>query len=315
MNGHIWVDSEPGEGTTFHFVIMVPTADIRRRIALHEPKPDLRNKRLLIVDDNITNRRILELQSAEWSMRSDQTESPLEALRWIKEGKSYDVAILDMSMPEMDGIELAEHIRTHRTREQLPLLLLSSLATLSDISQDRLEHIGFHAKLAKPIKPSALLDHLIDLFAEESRSYSRQDTSEKILFDENTALQFPLSILLVDDNKTNQKLGTLVLKRLGYRSDVAVNGKDAVLRQRDSQYDLILMDIEMPELDGVEATRRIRAEQNGDQLPYIIATTANAMTGDRERYLQAGMDGYISKPLRINELVGGLEAAWRSRQS
>ena len=314
MNGHIWVESKLGVGTTFHFMIIVPTSEVRRRIALHEPKPDLRNKRLLIVDDNVTNRRILELQSAEWSMRSEQTDSPLEALRWIKEGRPYDVAILDMSMPEMDGIELAEHIRAHRTREQLPLLLLSSLATLSDISPERLEYISFHAKLSKPIKPSALLDNLIDLFADESRSYSRQGTSEKILLDENTAIRFPLSILLVDDNKTNQKLGTLVLKRLGYHSDVAVNGKDAVLQQREGQYDLILMDIEMPELDGVEATRQIRAYQNGDQSPYIIATTANAMTGDRERYLQAGMDGYISKPLRINELVGGLETAWRSRQ-
>ncbi len=315
MNGHIWVESVPGAGTTFHFVIVVPTADIRRRIALHEPKPDLRNKRLLIVDDNLTNRRILELQSAEWSMQSEQTDSPLEALRWIKEGRPYDVAILDMSMPEMDGIELAENIRAHRTREQLPLLLLSSLATLSDISPERLEYISFHAKLSKPIKPNALLDHLIGLFADESRSYSRQDTSEKIQFDEKTAIRFPLSILLVDDNKTNQKLGTLVLKRLGYHVDVAVNGKEAVQQQRDGKYDLILMDIEMPELDGVEATRQIRAQQNGGQSPYVIATTANAMEGDRERYLQAGMDGYISKPLRINELVGGLEEAWRSRGS
>ncbi|MBX2835837.1 MAG: response regulator [Gammaproteobacteria bacterium] len=315
MNGHIWVESELGDGTTFHFTITVPVSNIKRRVELHEAKPDLRNKKLLIVDDNHTNRRILELQSAEWSMLSEQTSSPLEALRWIKEGREYDVAILDMSMPDMDGIELAEHIRAYRTAEKLPLILLSSLTSLSDVEVDRLNRIAFHAKLSKPIKPSALLDNLLDLFTKETRTYIRTDSSEKEQYDADVAIQFPLSILLVDDNKTNQKLGSLVLKRLGYSADIAVNGVDAVDQQHLNSYDLILMDIEMPELDGVEATRQIRQIESVSQTPFIIATTANAMEGDRERYLEAGMDGYISKPLRINELVAGLEAAWQSRRS
>ncbi len=315
MGGNIWVESELGHGTTFHFTIKVPVAQINRRVELNEVKPDLQNKRLLIVDDNQTNRRILELQSAEWSMISEQTDSPLEALRWIKEGREYDVAILDMSMPDMDGIELAEHIRAYRNAETLPLILLSSLASLSDVGSDRLKTIAFHAKLAKPIKPSALLDNLMDLFTQQTQSYKRRESTNNNVLDKSMAEHTPLSILLVDDNKTNRKLGSLVLSRLGYSADIAENGIDAVSMQNEHHYDLILMDIEMPELDGVAATLEIRNQNEGEYPPYIIATTANAMEGDRERYLNAGMDAYISKPLRMNELVNGLTAAWQARNN
>ena len=309
MGGRIWVESEHGVGTTFHFTIQVPEANIQRKVHLHEHKPDLAGKRLLIVDDNATNRKILRVQAREWSLVSEETESPLQALEWIREGRTYDVAILDMSMPKMDGIELATQMRDAHGDHALPLILLSSLATLGDVDKGVLKDIQFHAKLAKPIKPSALLDILMDMFANQQQSYERRGKGEAAEYDEATAQRLPLKILLVDDNRTNQKLGALVLKRFGYSIDIAVNGVEAVTMQQADHYELILMDIEMPEMDGVDATRAIRKLDQAGQNPFIIAMTANAMEGDRERYLQAGMDGYISKPLRIKELLSGLEAA------
>ena len=309
MGGQIWVESEPGIGTTFHFTIQVPEANINRTVHLHEPKPDLAGKRLLIVDDNSTNRKILRVQAREWSLVSEETESPLQALEWVREGRGYDVAILDMSMPKMDGIELASRIRDAHGNHSLPLILLSSLSTLGDVDKRVLDNIEFHAKLAKPIKPSALLDILMDLFANQQQSYERSDKGDAAEYDGSTAQRLPLKILLVDDNRTNQKLGALVLKRFGYSVDIAVNGVEAVSMQQSEHYELILMDIEMPEMDGVDATRAIRKLEHATQHPFIIAMTANAMEGDRERYLQAGMDGYISKPLRIKELLSGLQAA------
>ena len=310
MGGSIWVDSVLGEGTTFHFTLYVPETTISRRVELHEIKPDLEGKRLLIVDDNPTNRKILELQSREWAMLSEQTESPLQALDWLKSGKKFDVAILDMSMPELDGIELASRIRKTHSKEELPLILLSSLATLSDVPKARLDEIGFMEKLAKPIKPSALLDILMDVFSQKTVRYQKRTEAKGDTLDADMGGKMPLSILLVDDNKTNQKLGTMVLKRLGYTATIAENGKEALDLQVLNGYDAILMDIEMPVMDGVDATRAIRQLDEARSIPYIIAMTANAMEGDRERYLAAGLDGYISKPLRVNELIAGLEAAF-----
>ena len=311
MQGNIWVESAQGIGTTFYFTIFIPRTEIQRNARLHEAKPDLKGKNLLIVDDNATNIKILQAHAEEWSMGSTATQSPLEALEWIEAGKAFDVAILDYSMPLMNGIQLASRIRAHSNGQNLPLVLLSSLATLADVDKDQLQQVAFHVKLTKPIKPSPLLDVLMDIFAENPQQYERRLPGVETDYNEQTAEKLPMEVLLVDDNKTNQKLAQIVLKRLGYQPAIASNGLEAVEMQQANGFDLILMDIEMPEMDGVDATRRIR-ELNGDTAgAYIIAMTANAMQGDRERYLQAGMDGYISKPLRLNELVNGLESAYQ----
>lgn len=313
MQGKVWVESIVNTGTTFHFTCIFPEIEIQRPVALHEEKPDLANKKLLIVDDNRTNRKILEAQSGEWAMQPVQTASPVEALSWIKDGKLFDIAILDMSMPEMDGINLAKAIRKIHSTEDLPLILLSSLATLSDVPKADIDAAGFTAKLAKPIKPSALLDVLLDALSGKTVKYERRDSDREQQYDATLGVRLPLSILLVDDNKTNQKLTSLVLKRLGYTAEIAVNGQDAVDKHRAGAHDLILMDIEMPVMDGVDATLNIRKNETGAARPYIVAMTANAMQGDRERYLTAGMDGYISKPMRINELANALEVAYQSK--
>ena len=243
-----------------------------------------------------------------------QTEFPVDALGRIRDGQHYDIAILDMSMPEMNGIELARKIRQYKTAQELPLILLSSLATLSDVPKSELEEAEFVAKLAKPIKPSALLDIMMDTFSEKATRFQRRESKKNQELDKELANKMPLSILLVDDNKTNQKLASLVLGRLGYKPDIASNGAEAVSKQIDTNYDVILMDIEMPEMDGVDATKAIRAAEDKSARPvYIVATTANAMQGDRERYLAAGMDGYVSKPIRISELVSALEVAHDTR--
>jgi len=311
MGGRIWVDSVVGEGTTFNFTTFFPKANINRSVALHEIKPDLAGKKLLIVDDNLTNRRILSVQAEEWAMTHEQTSSPTEALSWIEQGREFDIAILDMSMPEMDGIELARSIRRFQSPEQLPLILLSSLATISDVPKSEIDEAGFSAKLAKPIKPSALLNILLDTFSAQASKFTRSERHISDELDEQLAEKLPLNILLVDDNKTNQKLASLILKRMGYSANIAINGEDAVSKQLQTEHDVILMDIEMPVMDGVDATKAIRAAEQAAGRPasYIVATTANAMQGDKERYLAAGMDGYISKPMRINELVSALNAA------
>ena len=196
----------------------------------------------------------------------------------------------------------------------MPLILLSSLATISDVPKHELEEAGFSAKLAKPIKPSALLDIMMDTFSKKASEFKRRDKNTDQELDTELAKKMPLRILLVDDNKTNQKLASLVLGRLGYKPAIATNGAEAVSKQFEGNYDVILMDIEMPEMDGVDATMAIReAEGITSEKVYIVATTANAMQGDRERYLAAGMDGYVSKPIRISELVSALEVAYQSR--
>jgi len=305
MGGDIWVESTAGEGTTFHFSIVVePAAEIVARPHLRGGQLELRGKRLLVVDDNATNRRIVSQYAKMWDMLPRESGSPNEALDWVRRGDPFDVAILDMAMPEMDGLSLATAIRRERDAASLPLICCSSLAR----REAGAAGAGvFTAWLSKPLKPSHLFDALTGLFA--STQPAARPAAERPRADPAMAEQMPLRILLTEDNAVNQKLAQRLLGQMGYTADVAGNGREAIEALERQQYDVVLMDVQMPEMDGLEATREICRRWPRAERPMIVAMTANAMQGDREACLAAGMDDYVSKPIRTEELVRALRQA------
>lgn len=307
MGGNMWVESEgiPGRGSTFHFTIQAkPVFDFKSRSIVPGDQPLLHNRRVLIVDDNATNRRILTLQTQSWGMLPRVTASPLEAINWVRQGDPFDLAILDLHMPEMDGISLAQSLRDLRSAEALPLVLLSSLGGYGGEQNSDL----FVASLSKPIRASALFDVLNRLFSTQSVAPARATVTRQAI-DPTFATQRPLRILLAEDNAVNQKVALRLLSQMGYRADVAANGLEAIQAISRQTYDVVFMDVQMPEMDGLEATRQICQNWMPEQRPHIIAMTANAMQGDREMCLEAGMDDYIAKPIRVDELVAALEKA------
>jgi len=308
MGGEMHAESEGiGRGSTFIFTIKAEPAEVLERKTTRDIKgiqSVLQGKRVLIVDDNATNRRILTLQTEKWGMSPRETEHAHEALQWIENGEHFDLAILDLQMPEMDGIMLTRALRKLRDEKTLPIILLTSLGR-REIGADDLE---FAAYLTKPLKPSHLYDALAGLFARSM--ISPRVASVKPVMDAELGKRHPLRILLAEDNAVNQKLALRILEQMGYRADVASNGIEAVESIERQIYDVILMDVQMPELDGLDATREIRKSVNATQ-PHIIAMTANALEGDREMCIEAGMNDYISKPIRVNELVDALTKAER----
>jgi len=229
-----------------------------------------------------------------------ETGSPTEALEWIRRGDPLDVAILDMQMPEMDGLTLAREIRRYRDTDALPLVMLSSLGRRADDREARGE---FAAILTKPIKASQLYEAVAAVVGAETRGAGRAREAEPDAIPRRRA---PLRVLLAEDNAVNQQVALRMLGTLGYRADVAMNGVEALEALRRRPYDVVLMDVEMPEMDGLEAARRIHREWPGDERPRIVAMTANAMQGDREICLAAGMDDYVSKPIHADELADAL---------
>lgn len=302
MGGKMWAESQVGVGSTFHFTILATQTETPRIAYLDEVQPLLQGKHVLIVDDNATNRLILKRQTESWHMRSWETESPEQALEWVRQGEQYDVVLLDMQMPGMDGLTLARNLRELKMQPDGPhLILLTSLGRreISGIDQE------FSAILTKPIKSSALFDALVSIFSGQAT----QVVQVTHLIDDSRGKLLPLVILLAEDNATNQKLALRLLQRLGYQADVAGNGIEVLEALQRKVYDVVLMDVQMPELDGLEATQRIRHELPESTQPYIIAMTANAMQGDREACLAAGMNDYVSKPIRIEALVNAMSKA------
>jgi CheY-like chemotaxis protein/HPt (histidine-containing phosphotransfer) domain-containing protein len=299
----MWVESAPGQGSTFHFTVRAKAAPAPARAYLDDVQPELRGKRVLIVDDNATNRRILSRQVESWHMQSQATALPVEALAWLRQGEPFDIAILDMQMPEMNGLDLAREIRNLQTpNATLPLVMLTSLGR-SEIGEDP---DLFAAFLNKPIKPSSLFDTLVSIFTGRPTRVVSRAAKDEPRFDAQMGQRWPLRILLAEDNATNQKLALRLLERMGYQADVAANGVEVLQALERQLYDVVLMDIQMPEMDGLETTRRLRRELPGARQPRVIAMTANAMQGDREMSLAAGMDDYVSKPIRIDDLVEAL---------
>jgi CheY-like chemotaxis protein len=330
----MWVESPPsilptggegkgGPGTTFHFTIQAQTTDLPAHTYLHQVQPELQQRRLLIVDDNETSRLILARQVTAWGMHYRETASPHEALTWLQQGETFDAAIVDLNMPGMDGLTLATEIRRleagENRKSRIPLIMLTGSARREITASPAYQAVQFVALLTKPLKASTLYDTLVGLFSEQpGRLARRRDPSSESLFDAQMARRLPLRLLLAEDHPTNQKLALAILARLGYRADIAANGLEAIEALERQPYDLVLMDVQMPEMDGLEATRYIRQGWTARPGPYIIAMTANAMQGDREACLAAGMDDYVSKPIRVEELVTALSrgaAALGSREA
>jgi GAF domain-containing protein/CheY-like chemotaxis protein len=306
MDGELTAESSgvPGEGATFHVRVQLDAAPASavRRLAERD-LVDLAGRKVLIVDDNATNLRILSAQLARWSMTTRDTASPKQALDWIRAGESFDVVLLDLFMPELDGLALAEAIQAIDHGRGPKLVLVSSAAV-----RER-AHPSLDAVLTKPVKPSALHDVLVTVLAQSGDRADRAVRApERPTIDPELATRHPLRILLAEDNVVNQKLALRLLSNMGYAADVAPDGQRAIAAVEAGAYDVVLMDVQMPELDGLEATRRIRARWP-DRPLHIVAMTANAMAGDRDACLAAGMNDYISKPINPAMLAEALARA------
>jgi signal transduction histidine kinase/HPt (histidine-containing phosphotransfer) domain-containing protein len=307
MGGKMWAESAPGEGSTFQFTINVRAETNAVPAALNSPQPRLADLRVLIVDDNPTSCRALVEQTARWGMISHSVESPHAALDLLRGGEAFDFGILDLKMPGMDGVALASEIHKLSVGAMMPLVLLAPMGQHSSTPDET--HLVFGYTVAKPVKPAQLCETLVRALL-SPKIAPRPAAPPKP--DQPLAERMPLRILLCDDNAINQKVAARILQQLGYQPGLAANGREALDALDRQPYDLILMDVMMPEMDGLEATRLIRERQRSGAPNYssrivIIALTAHAMQGDREKCIAAGMDDYLAKPIRPAEVRQAIE--------
>jgi CheY-like chemotaxis protein len=296
MGGRIWVESEAGVGSNFQFQIPCHAVQTGLISWSSSGNPQLAGKRVLVVDDNATNRRILDLQTTRWGMHPVSVASGAQALVMLQQSEHFDVALLDVEMPGMDGYELAQRMRQSHTAARLPILVLTS----QGVDSPRSKELGVAQTLSKPIKSAQLmaalaraLDRAQPAAAMLPVNSSTVPTAPAQAGKRRLADDWPLRILLAEDNAVNQRVAVLVLNGLGYQITVADNGAVALdlLTQAASKqpFDVVLMDVQMPAMDGLQATSRIRSNLTAEQQPQIIAMTANAMEGDREICVQAGI--------------------------
>lgn len=302
MGGRIWVESEMGKGSTFHFTIVATPALSPLENETKERTESIKGKRVLVVDDNQATRRAMELQLETYDLRVRSAASGKEALDAIERPGGFDAVLVDVQMPDMDGFAVGAAIRKKFETKNLPIVLCSSSVRYDEGAVP--EHLNIAAVLMKPVRQLRLLDTLIAVLSPEdhvANSRYRKGREVQKLSDER-----PLRILLAEDNVINQRVALAMLARLGYRADVVGNGAEAVGAVNIGEYDVVLMDIQMPEMDGIVATQEIRTTLSKTKQPYIIAMTANVSTEDRNACIAAGMDDFVGKPMRMEALVEGL---------
>ncbi|MFV1883095.1 MAG: response regulator [Balneola sp.] len=292
MGGEIFVKSEPGTGSSFTFTIDVRKSE--KKLTVRNPE-NLKGKNIFILDDNDTNLFILKAQCEKAGMQVKTFKDPLKVCSSVLSLKDFDLGILDMHMPDKNGVEVAEAIRERYSKTELPLVLLSSIMDLGSIEERK----KFNLYLTKPIKQTHLYHNLERVFGDVEGVLRSKEKENVQSFDVGKKLK----ILLAEDNAINQKVASKMLERLGQTCDVAGNGIEAVQMCRLINYDLVFMDMEMPEMDGLEATKMlIKIEDDLKKLPTIIAMTANAMEEDRKRCLEAGMHDFLPKPVKMEAM-------------
>ena len=314
MNGRIWVESEMGKGSTFHFTVCLGIQENPSPGAVPIQLEQLRDLHALIVDDNFTNRRVLHGMLTDWGMRPTSVEGGGAALQALEIAKStghpFPLILLDGQMPDMDGFMLAKQIQKDPGLLAVTIMMLTSAGHLGDAARCR--ELGIAAYLVKPIRQTELLDGICQVLNKVSMEKSRPLVTRHTL-EEN---KHRLRILLAEDNLVNQTLAVRLLEKRGYSVIVASNGEEAVEAFKNKPFDVVLMDIQMPKMNGFEATAAIRAEETltGGHIP-IVAMTAHALKGDQERCISAGVDGYLSKPIRTSELFSTIESMLPSKDS
>jgi two-component system, sensor histidine kinase and response regulator len=306
MDGELGFESVEGKGSTFWF--HVPLGVQKEQRPVSSMASTLEGFRILVVDDNETNREIVHRQVLSWKMRNGAVESGETALAALEEaaaaGDPFHVAILDMQMPEMDGLALARAIKAKPSIANTQLIMLTSLGYLPE--ERRWREAGIAAYLIKPVKETRLFDTLVSVLRGSTQSRRLQLGARG----DATGTRLSVRVLVAEDNVVNQKVALRQLQKLGYAADAVANGLEVIQAIKQIPYDIILMDCQMPELDGYETTRLIRSEEhknNKGRTFHIIAMTANALAGDREECIRCGMDDYISKPVRMEELDDAIE--------